>query len=322
MRPALPLALMLAITLSTAQSAVLRDETLQRLLDQGRLEELDREAQARGGADGQAAQVLALLGTGAPLAQALRSAEDCVARHAQSAACHFALGSALGAEVQQGGTLRGLRLVGRVRDALATALELQPAMFEARSSLQLLYLVLPGVAGGSVDKARQLEQQVRESQPEVAKLLRARLAAQDKRWADAERELAAIQFNGQPSFQIDVINAWASLARQWNKDGQHARSRSRFERLTQQLPELAAPVYQLARTLADEGRQAEAIRHYEKASGLLGAAGLPIEHRLGVAWMDLGDKDKARQHLQRFVQDKRANPRNVDDARKRLKELG
>lgn len=309
------------LLLPLAQAAVLKDEALQRLLDQGRIEELEREAQARGGADGQAAQVLVMLRGSGPLAEAVRAAEACVAQHPQSAACHYALGSALGVDAQQGGMLRGLRLVGRIREAFAKALELDPAMFEARSSLQLLYLVVPGVAGGGVDKARQLEQQVRETQPEVAKLLRARLAAQDKRWVDAERELAAIQLGRQPSFHNEVVNAWAGLARQWNKSDQHAKSRARFEQLMQQLPELASPVYQLARTLADEGRQTEAIRLYERARGLIGGAVLPIDHRLGVAWMDLGDKDKARQHLQRFLQDRRANPGNVDDAKRRLKEL-
>lgn len=310
------------LVLPAVQAAVLKDEGLQRLLDQGRIEELEREAQARGGADGQAAGVLVMLRGSAPLAEAVKAAEACVAQHPQSAACHYALGSALGVDAQQGGMLRGLRLVGRVRDALTKALALDPAMFEARSSLQLLYLIVPGMAGGSVDKARELELQVRETQPEVAKLLRARLAAQDKRWADAERELAAIQLGRQPSFHNEVVNAWAGLARQWNKSDQHAKSRARFEQLMQQLPELASPAYQLARTLADEGRQAEAIRLYERSRGLIGAAALPIDHRVGIAWMDLGDKEKARLHLQRFVQDRRANPSNVDDARRRLKELG
>ncbi len=315
--------LLAALLISTAsQAAVLKDETLQRLLDQGRIAELEREARARGGADGQAALVLAQLRGNGALDEAVRAGEACVAQFPQAAACHYALASALGVQAQQGGMLKGLRLVGRVREGLGKALELEPAMFEARSSLQFLYLVVPGIAGGSVSKARELEQAVRSSQPEVAKLLRARMAAQDKRWEEAERELAGIQLGSQPSFHNEVVNAWAGLARHWNKQGEHAKSRARFEQLSQQLPALAAPLYQLARTLGDEGRPADAIRSYEKARGLIGADELPIDHRVGVAWMDLGDKAKARQYLQRFLQDPRANPSNADDARRRLKELG
>ena len=70
------------------------------------------------------------------------------------------------------------------------------------------------------------------------------------------------------------------------------------------------------------GKPEEAIKLYERSRALSGAAGLPIDHRQAVSYIDLGDKDKARTLLQRFVQDKRASPANLEDARKRLKELG
>lgn len=315
------LSLMLLLALP-AQAAVLKDDALQALLDQGRIDDVLRETRNRSDGDALAAQALALLQSREPLAQSVRAAEACVARHPETASCHYALGSALGEEAQRSGVLRGLRLVGRVRDAFARAVTLDPAMFEARSALQLIYLVLPGVAGGSVDKATELALQVRDSQPEVAKLLRARLAVQAKRWDEAERELASVQLGRQPSFHAEVVTAWAGLARQWNRKDLHARSRARFEQLVRQLPELAAPQYQLGRTLADEGRAADALVCFEKARSLRGARALPLEHRIGVAWMDLGDKARAREHLQRFVQDPRAHPNNLEDARKRLQQLG
>jgi tetratricopeptide (TPR) repeat protein len=307
-----------------ASAAVLKEESLQRLLDQGRHEELEREARQTGGDQGLAAQLLARLArAGAGEFDALiELGEQCVQQFAQSAACHYALGSALGMEAQSGGMLRAMRLVGRVKDSLARAVELDPAMFEARSSLQLVYLLVPAIAGGSVDKAGQLERAVRDSQPEVARLLRARLAAHAKQWEQAEAELAAIRLGEQRSFQLEVLNAWAGLARHWMKQGQHARARARFEQLAQQLPLLAQPQYQLGRIAADERQHELALRHYERARGLGGAAQLPIDYRVGVAHMDLGDKERARQALQRFVQDKRATRNNLEDARKRLKELG
>jgi tetratricopeptide (TPR) repeat protein len=311
----------LMLGLHPAGATVFKDEQLQRLLDQGRGEELQREARKQGGADGAAALVLALLREGGDLAPAIRAGEDCVAQYPQSAACHYALGSALGVEAQRGGVLKGMRLVGRVKEAFGQAVQLDPQMFEARTALHLIYLALPSMAGGSVDKARQLELAVRDSQPELAKLLRARQAAQAKRWDEAERELGTVQLGAERSFQLEIVNAWAGLARQWNKEGQHAKSRQRFEQLSRQLPELALPVFQLARNVADQGQYAEAIRLFDRARGLQGASGLPIDHRVGIAWMDLGDKDKARQFLQRFVQDRRADPRHLEDARRRLREL-
>lgn len=307
-----------------APAAVLADAGLQRLLDQERYAELEREGAQRGGDQGVAAQLLArlaLAGSG-DFETLIEQGEQCVQRFAQSASCHYVLGSALGMEAQSGGTLRALRLVGRVRAALARAVQLDPSMFEARSNLQLLYLVLPGIAGGSVEKARQLEREVRDSQPEVARLLRARLEAQAERWELAEAELAAIRLGEQRSFHAEVLNAWAGLAKHWLKQDLHARARARFEWLAQQLPQMAQPVYQLGRIAADAGQHLEALRHYERARGLAGAAQLPIDHRVGVAYMDLGEKDKARQFLQRVVQDRRASRNSVDDARKRLAQLG
>ena len=76
------------------------------------------------------------------------------------------------------------------------------------------------------------------------------------------------------------------------------------------------------RLLAGQGKHEEAIRWFDKARGLIGAHALPIDYRQGVAYQDLGEKDKARALLQRFVQTPRVPPNNLSDAKKRLKELG
>lgn len=317
------LLLSLALAAPLAQAAVFQDERLQRLYEQGRDDELAREARKLGGPEAAAAQALVLLSQGSDAtAAAIREAEACVQQHPQQAACHYALGSALGLQAQQQGVFKALRLVGRVKDAFGNALRLNPQLFEARSALQLVYLALPTLAGGSVDKARQLESDVRDTQPEVAKLLRARLAFQAERWDEAERELISVKPGSDRSLQNEWLNAWSGLARQWNKRKQHAKARERFEQLTQQLPQLAQPLYLLGRVAGDEGRHEEAIRLFERARTLSGAAALPLDYRVGIAWMDLGDKDKARAHLQRFVAADRGAPNSLDDAKKRLRELG
>lgn len=325
MKICLPLLFALALwPAHAAHSAVFRDEGLQRLYEQGRNDELEREARKLGAGEGQAALALLALrvGDGPSLNQAVQLAEACVQQQPQLAACQFALGSALGFQAQQDGVLKALRVVGRVKSSLHKALELNPEMLEARSLLQTIYLVLPGMAGGSMDKARQLEREVRDSQPELAKILRARLSAQAKDWDGAERELLAVRLGNDRSLQNEWLNAWSGVGRQWSKNKDYARAQARYEQLARQLPTLAQPLYLLARLAGDQGRHEEAIQLYERARGLSGAALQPLDYRVGVAWMDLGDKDKARQFLQRYVQDRRANASHQDDARKRLKELG
>lgn len=70
--------------------------------------------------------------------------------------------------------------------------------------------------------------------------------------------------------------------------------------------------------LTEQGQPDEAIKAFERARTLEGAERLPIDHRLGQALIAKGDKAGAKAALERFVQNKRANPRNIEDARKLL----
>lgn len=319
------LLLTLVLTCSSlpAAAALFQDAALQRLFDQGKDDELLRESRSRSGADAWVGQALAqaLPNDAAALARAGQAAERCVQLHPQSAPCQVAQGVVLGVEALRGGWLRGLGLLGRIRGAFEKAVALDPALFEARSHLQQLYLLVPGLAGGGRDRAEALEREIRERHPEQARLLRARLASRDKRWEEAERELTAIQLGDSLSFQNDVLQAWTTLSRQWMKANDHARARARFEALASQLPGLAQPVYLLGRVAADAGEHEEAIKHYTRARTLLGAEALPLDHRIGLALEELGRKEAAREHLLRFLNDRQAAPNALEDARKHLRAL-
>jgi len=317
------LPLLLACT-SLPASALFQDPVLQRLHEQGRDQELLREARSRSGADAWVGQALAQALPNDPvaLARAGQAAEQCVQQHPQSAPCHVAQGVVLGVEALRGGWIRGLGRLGRIRSAFEQALKLDPLLFDARSHLQQLYLLVPGLIGGGRDRAEALELEIRERQPEQARLLRARLATRDKRWDEAERELAAISLGDSRSFQNDVLQAWTTLSRQWMKANDHARARTRFEALAQQLPGLAQPVYLLGRVAADAGEHEEAVKLYTRARSLSGADALPLDHRIGLSLEELGRTEAAREHLQRFLSDRHAAPNALEDARKHLRNLG
>lgn len=317
------LTLFLASASPLASAALFQDAALQRLHEQGRGDELLTEARNRTGADALVGQALAqaLPNDPAALGRAAQAAEQCLQQHAQSAPCHVAQGVVLGVEALRGGWLRGLGLLGRIRSAFEKAVALDPTLFEARSHLQQLYLLVPGLAGGGRDRAEALEREIRERQPEQAKLLRARLATRDKRWDEAERELASIQLGDSTSFHNDVLQAWTTLSRQWMKANDHARARSRFEALAAQLPGLAQPVYLLGRVAADAGQHEEAVKLYTRARSLSGAEVLPLDHRIGLSLEELGRKEAAREHLRRFLSARHAAPNALEDARKHLRAL-
>jgi tetratricopeptide (TPR) repeat protein len=309
---------------SPSHAAWLRDDHLQRLWEQGRRDDLHLVTQSLKSADAYAAQAMLAsdMNDKAATERSLRLAEACVKQYPDAANCHYVLGTALSAKAIQGGMLQAMRLGGRVFEAWETALRLDPGLFEARIILQQTYLLLPGMAGGSVPKAEALEAAVRSTQPEVAKLLRANLAAKKERWDEAERELMAVQWGDDLSFHTQALGVWQGLLRHWLKVNDHARARQRMEHLMQVLPYSAVPVFSLGRVAADEGKHEEAIRWYERARALQGAASLPIDYRQGLAYWDLGDKDRARALLQRFVQTPRVAPNNLKDAKSRLKDLG
>jgi tetratricopeptide (TPR) repeat protein len=314
----------LALSLSCpSHAAWLRDEHLQTLWEQGRREDLALVTRSLKSPDAYAAQAMLIndVNDKAAIERALGFAEACVKLHPDAAGCQYVLGTVLSAKAINGGMLQAMRLSSRVFDAWESALRLDPSLFEARVVLQQTYLLLPAMAGGSVPKAEALEAAVRSSQPEVAKLLRANLAAKRDRWDDVERELLALKWGDDSSFHAQALGVWQGLVRHWFKNNEHARARQRIEQLLQVLPKAAQPVFLMGRVASDEGKHEEAIRWFERARGMVGAHGLPIDYRQGIAYMDLGDKDKARVLLQRFVQTPRVAPNNLKDAKKRLETL-
>ncbi|CAM3999865.1 tetratricopeptide repeat protein [Roseateles saccharophilus] len=176
----------------------------------------------------------------------------------------------------------------------------------------------PGFAGGSTAKARELAAEVQARQPEQAKLLRALLAMNDKDWAGAERELAGVKAGDDRTVARELRGSWVRLGFELMEQKNLPKARGIFESLQRDYPAHAAGPYGLGRVLTEMGQAEEAVRSLERARGLEGAERLPIDHRLGQALLAKGEKAGAKAALERFVQNKRANPRNVEDAKKLL----
>lgn len=321
--------LALALLAGVAQAQVLKDPQWQAWLDADKSAELERAAQARLGVqpdDAQAAVALALIaldsGDAARLEAVTKPLQACVARQPPQAICHYALGSVQGMQAGSASMFKAMSLAGSSKENLQRAVELEPMLYEARQALTQFYLMAPGVAGGSVAKAKELAAVAEKSQPEQAKLLRALIASQDKHWAEMERELRSVRPGDSRSLQNDLRDAWTQLGVQLMADKQWPKSKAIFEQLAREYPAQAIGAYGLGRVATEQGQPDEAIKQLERARTLSGADKLPVDHRLGIALLAKGDKAQAKQALERFVANKRANPRNLEDAKKRLAELG
>ena len=253
---------------------------------------------------------------------ALKRFEACVVALPNASICHFGVGAVLGVNALSQGMVAGLRSVGRIRESFAKALEIDPLFYAARSGLVQVYLTVPVIAGGSVAKARELANAASGKQPEHAKLLLAMIALDQKEFAQAERMAASVQTGGDKILAGDVQAFWPQLGIAYLADKQADRARGAFERAVQEAPHQAIGHYGMGRTLAEAGELDAAIAAFQRASPLVGAAALPIDYRLGLAWQTKGERDKARAAYLRFVGAGKGSPKNLDDAKKRLAELG
>lgn len=323
------LAALLGLALGSAQ-AQFKDAQLQGLVDSGRNLELERVAQARLAARADDAEATAALGLSAmglgeekKVDAAVARLEQCVGRQPPSALCHYVLGSLAGMQAMNASVFRMPSLAGKSRDNLRRAVELDPQMYEARESLLQYYLLAPAIVGGGVDKAQALIADADKHNVEHGRLLRARQASADKQWAVAERELSAVKPGAENKELRGLLRkSWGQLGAAEMSAKQNDAARGVYERLQRDFPEHAAGSYGMARLLIELNKPDEALALLERARGLEGGASFPIDYRVGLAWLAKGDKGQAKAALQRYVADKGANPRALEDARKRLAELG
>lgn len=324
--------LALCSPLGNAQAAVFKDAQLETLHETGKFAELEQQAKARlkaHAADAEASAALVLAQTFLDPSDAKRleagaqQAKLCTEQHPTVAVCHLAAAQNLGQQMLNMGMVKAMRSVGTLKEVWIRTLELAPSSFTARVQLAKLYITVPGMMGGSLSKAKALEEAVRSSQPEAARIIRVYLAAEDKNWGEMERELLALKPAQEAAMQDEVREATLQLANVYLKDGKDlAKAKRLSETLVRDQPTRAGGHYGLARAQAALGQQDEAIRTFERARTLTGADDYPIDHRLGDAYLAKGDKAQAKAAWERYVAHKRAKPANLDAVRKSLAQLG
>jgi tetratricopeptide (TPR) repeat protein len=252
---------------------------------------------------------------------ALMQMDACLQRLPDVAVCHYGIGALLGAQALEEGMVKAALNAGRIRDAFIKAVELDPILYAAHSGLVQFYLVAPGLIGGGVSKAAETARAASSRLPEHAKVLQAQVAVQRKDLAEAERLLATVAVGGDEELGDDLAGAWAQVGIAHVSEQQPAKARPVFERVIKERPQYAIGHYGLARVHSDTGAWDTAIALLERSAALEGADRLPVDYRLGIALQSKGDRDKARGAFTRFVAAGRGNPKNLDDAKKRLVDL-
>ena len=324
---------LLCLTCSLAAGAplagaqTLRDSSLEALYQAERTDELQRVAQQRLATqadDAQAVLALALAAMekddGPARAKALERAQACAEKLPQSAPCQYAYGVLLGVQAMSEGMVKAARSASTVKAALLAAHEAEPGWYPARSALLEFYLLAPGFMGGSSSKAAELARSA--PKPEQVAALQGRLALQEKQFEAALAAFEALPATIDPALQIDV-RAWSMQAGLGAiSAGQAAKAQPVFERMSRDRPSHAQGVYGLGRVRGELGDWSEALRLYERAATLKGAATWPVAYRMGIALQKLGRVDDAKAAFQRFIIAGKGQKPSLEDARKRLEQLG
>lgn len=318
------LAVLCTALCSAVQAQTLKDPALEALYVADRTEELQRAALQRSPDDPQAVLALALVALerdeAAARLKALERAQSCAEKQTRAAPCQYAYGVLLGIQAMSEGMMKMARSASVVKDALTAAQEIDPAWYPARSALMEFHLVAPALMGGSTSKAAELARTA--PRPEQVAALQGRVAMQDRRFDTA---LAA--FNALPTALDHALGAdvrgWGTQAGLGAvASGQSGKAQPFFERLLREHPAHSAGAYGLARVRGELGDWAEALRLYERAATLKGSRQWPLAYRIGIALQALGRHDEAKASLKRFVDAGKGQKASLEDARKRLEQLG
>jgi tetratricopeptide (TPR) repeat protein len=326
------LAVLVATAPASSAAQALKDPGWQALVDARKFAELEQVSSARlaahaTDADAWLAYTQGVLGQTGAAASAGRDAalvklQDCVKNTPQIAACHYGVGAVTGIQVLAQGMMKAAFGIGQVRDEFIEALDIDPTFYLARSGLVQFYLMVPGIAGGSVAKAREVAHAAVLRQPEYAKMLDASILEYDDRLADAERLLATVQAGSDPALADELRSQWIGLGFDYLQAKQPDKARAAFERVARDKANQVEAHYGLARALSDQQQWDAAIAEYQLAARLPGHDGLPLDYRLGVAFEGKGDVAQARAAYGRYLASANTTPHSVDDVKKRLADLG
>ncbi len=319
--------LLLATAAGAASAQPFQDPAFNALYAADKLDELGQLARQRlalHADDDQAvlASALAALtsGTAKQREAAIRQAEACLQAKPNAAPCHYALGSVLGVHSMSQGMLKIVANVSRVKHALEKAVDLAPQWYLGRGALVEFYAQAPSVVGGSPAKAREVARAA--PLPDQARVLEAGLAIKEDHFDQALALLAEVKPGKDAALDGDLRQWWLGAGVGLISQGKHDAARAAFERLAREPPEYAAGAYGLGRLAFETGGLAESIKLSEQSARLKGADRLPLDYRIGGAQQAGARNEAARASYTRFVAGGRGAHRSLEDARKRLAQLG
>jgi tetratricopeptide (TPR) repeat protein len=243
--------------------------------------------------------------------------ERAVKMNPKSAVYYDWLGRAYAIQARSANMFRAASLARKAKNALETALALDPDNLDVRDDLITYYSRAPGFVGGSKQKAREMLLELKRRNAYRGSLAAANLCTREKDIACAERELT-----GMLTIYADSSAVYASLAILYANENKFDKA---FDLLDQRLrtkPNELTTLYQVGRTASLSGqnldRGEQALKTYlASPPPEQGPAPAHVHYRLGTIYEKKGAKDLAREEYRAALL---LNPRH-QDAQKALAAL-
>jgi len=243
--------------------------------------------------------------------------EVAVKLNPKNAVYHDWLGRAYGTQAQRASIFRQPGLARKTKNALDTALALDPDNLDVRDDLITYYAQVPGFLGGSKEKAREMVLEIKKRNSYRGSAAAANLCAGVRDFVCAERELQQLATS-----YPDSGGVYASLAAFYANQKQFDKAFAVLDERLRAKPTELTTLYAVGRTASlsgqnlDEGERA--LKAYlASPPPEAGPAPAHVHYRLGTIYEKKGAKDLAREEYRTALQ---LNPKHPD-ARKALASL-
>lgn len=207
-------------------------------------------------------------------------------------------GNALGNRIHEVGMLSKMSMATKLRDAFERAIELEPSLIPARTSLIDFYLMAPSAIGGGVDKARAQAAAISKYDRAQGFVSQARIAMYEKKSAEALKayEQAYALKPGDQQIRLALILGYQE-AKRWSD------ALAAIKRWIAEEPKSNNAQYQLGRLAAVSGQYlAEGETSLRKYLAMPRDKDDPepknAHYRLGQVLAHAGRKDEARAAFQ------------------------
>lgn len=235
-------------------------------------------------------------------ANAVEWFERAVRKNPKSAVYYDWLGRAYATQAQSVSLFKAPFLATKARDALETALALDPDDLDVRDDLVRYYAGAPGFVGGSKEKAGEMVLEIKKRNAYRGSLAAANLCAGAKDFACAERELT-----GMVTSYPDSAVVYASLAVLYANQKNFDKAFVVLDKRLRAKPNEPTALYQVGRTASLSGqnldRGEQALKTYlANPAPDRGPAPAHVHYRLGTIYEKRGATDLAREEYRVALQ--------------------